>query len=77
MAKQTFALKDKDGAGIDTRLVLYFSGGHVENATTSGGEVEVSMPWGEKLCKISLPDQEGALVTMGDGDLAGRKFLLP
>lgn len=77
MAKQTFALKDKDGAGIDTRLVLYFSGGYVENARTSGGEVEVSMPWGEKLCKISLPDQEGALVTMGDGDLAGRKFLLP
>ena len=43
----------------------------------SGGEVEASMPWGEKLCKISLPDQEGALITIGDGDLAGRKFLLP
>jgi len=77
MAKQTFEVKDKDGAGINTRLVLYFSGGHIENAATSGGEVEVSMPWGEKLCKISLPDQEGALITIEDGDLAGRKFLLP
>jgi hypothetical protein len=75
--KEKYQVVDDDGNKLDTRIELRFSGGRIESKAVVGGEVDVLVPWNESIARVDLPDHKGKRVSLDEGTVTGRRFLMP